>query len=317
MRTLTFFRRRRAPLGIVVAIAVLAVASLIGCDDDIFNTVDEDKLSPPLGLTSITGNEDVTLTWFTSNFEGGFEGYFVFMAEGEFATDESQALEELNAAFVKVDSLEFSSSSSRPQSSTIRNLTNGTTYSFAVVAFQDDGGEISRTSNIVEDTPRPDITSITLTSASTADVTGNDLTAGFDFDGFDIEAVPTDLSGANYMNATGTDMVHEAFDPGPANANIRSWMAGMNGGGVQDLGFMSSLDGSDRAPEEGYAGNGESVLLTVGHVYAVRTGENPPRYGKIIVTSIESPPIPRVTFNAAFQTKDNDPNYFRALGIDR
>jgi hypothetical protein len=52
-------------------------------------------------------------------------------------------------------------------------------------------------------------------------------------------------------------------------------------------------------------------------VYAVRTGENPPRYGKIIVTSIESPPIPRVTFNAAFQTKDNDPNYFRALGIDR
>jgi hypothetical protein len=293
-----------------------ALATLTGCgdDDNPFNIVGEDELAPPLGLSSITGDEEVTLTWFTSNFEGDFEGYIVFMAEGELETDES---DELPAAFAPVDTLEFSSSGV-PRNLTITGLDNGTTYSFAVVSWNGDD-DISRTSNIVEDTPRPEINSVTLTSASTNDVSGNDATAGFDFDDFDIEPVPLDINGANYMNGTGTDIVHEAFDPSPENDNIRSWLAGMNLGGVQDLGFMGSLDDSDVAPLDGYAGNGESVLLTEGHVYAIRTGEG--RFGKIIVTDITAGQNATVTFNAAFQDDTGNPNYKQgeswrwALGI--
>jgi hypothetical protein len=109
--------------------------------------------------------------------------------------------------------------------------------------------------------------------------------------------------------------VHEAFDPA---TGIRSWLAGMNGdtdSGVQDLGFYADLDEADVAPLEGYAGNGRSVLASVGHVYAVKTGEVPSRYGKLIITEIETMAPYRITFNAAFQTRDGDPDYFPLLGI--
>jgi hypothetical protein len=303
-------KRRQSALPLLIfALSVGTLGGVTGCDEDgVLDTVGEEELSPPLGLRGITGNGQVTLIWFTSNFEDDFGGYKVFKTTGDQATDESITLP---ASFVLEDEGFVGSSSNDPQSVTIDSLANGTTYSFAVVAFKDDSDEISRTSNIIADTPRPDINRITLESASTADVIGDDTSAGFDFDGFTIDQVPP----TGYVNFTGTDMVHEAFDPS-GTANIRSWMAGMNGGGVQDLGFMADLDGSDVAPVDGYAGQGESVLLTVGHVYAVKTGEVPsPRYGKFIVTQIVGTPIFQVTFNAAFQTKDGDPNYFPALGI--
>jgi hypothetical protein len=293
-----------------------ALAAVAGCsdDDNPFNVVGEDELAPPLGLSSITGDEEVALTWFTSNFEDDFEGYIVFMAEGEFGSDQST---ELPTAFAPVDTLEFSSSGT-PRNLTISGLDNDSTYSFAVVSWNGDD-DVSRASNIVEDTPRPEISSVTLTSASTNDVTGNDATAGFDFDDFTPKSVPLDINGADYMNANGADIVHEAFDPSPENDNIRSWLAGMNNGGVQDLGYMASLDSANVAPPVGYAGNGESVLLTVGHVYAIKTGEN--RFGKIIVTAIQPGQNATVTFNAAFQDDTGNRNYKQgeswrwALGI--
>ena len=303
-RSISRHRTRGRAFGLRFAVFAALVALAAGCsdDDNPFNTVDEEDLAPPLGLTSVTGDEEVALFWFTSNYEGNFEGYIVFMAEGPFGTNEST---ELPAAFAPVDTLELSSSGT-PRNSTIGGLTNGSTYSFAVVSWNGDD-EISRTSNIVEDTPRPEITSRTLTSASTNDVTGNDASAGFDFDDFTIESVPLDINGANYMNLNGSDIVHEAFDPSPENDNIRSWIAGMNNGGVQDLGYMAVLDEADVAPTQGYSGNGESVILTEGHVYAIRTGEGD--FGKIIVTDIQPAPSATVTFNAAFQADPGNPNY--------
>lgn len=314
MADLRFIRHmsRKSVLLILTLFAATA-GGLTGCDDDVLSTVGEDELAPPLGLRSITGNEQVTLIWFTSNFENDFEGYIIFRASGDRSQNTSTTLP---SGFTEVPGSRINLDSSGTQrNATIDSLTNGTTYSFAVCAFKDDGNEISRTSNIIADTPRPDITGITISSASTNDVIGDDSEAGFDFDEFQVEPVPP----SGYISAIGTDIIHEAFDPSEPDTNIRSWMAGMNGAGVQDLGFMADLDGSDVAPEDGYAAQGESVLLTVGHVYAVRTGT--PRFGKFIVTNIDegdpgSPTNPpTVTFNAAFQTRDGDPNYFPALGI--
>ena len=302
--------RRRARFSIAgLVLALVAAAGLGGCDDTGVDTVNPDELAPPLGLSSITGNGEVTLIWFTSNFEDGFEGYIVYQSDGDFETNQSTILP---AGFDEVGRIPPGQPGT-PKSFLVQNLENGTTYSFAVCAFRNGGDEVSYASNIVADTPRPDITSVVLTSASTNDVIGNDATAGFDFQGFAIEAVPIDLATANYTNNTGTDIVHEAFDPGQANLNIRSWLAGMNGAGVQDLGWMGNLNGSSEAPPEGYAEAGESVLLTVGHVYAVQTGDD--HYAKLIVTSIQGPPANLVTFNAAYQTKAGEPNYLPALGI--
>jgi hypothetical protein len=287
-----------------------ALVLLFACDsaETIFQTLDKSKLAPPLGLQSVSQNAQVTLMWYTSNYEKNFGGYYVFQAEGDLtymSTDSS-----LSTAFVKVDSVVFNTTSSgavvysdKVVTSVRKGLINGKTYSFAVTTFnKKDKKEISYPSNIIKDTPRPDINTVVLKSASTNQVAGDDSKAGFDFDTFTVVAVPT----SGYTNDNGADLINEAFDPSNAG-NIRLWLAGMNGAGLQDLGYMENLDKSDVAPEQGYSEPGKSISVLAGHVYAVKTGEN--GYGKILVTSVSGAPDYAVTFNAAFQTLEGNRNY--------
>lgn len=282
------------------------LALIAGCDsaETIFKTVEKEKLSPPLGLRSVTQDGKVTLFWYTSNYEDDFGGYFVFQAVGDYTSLSSDS--SLNESiFSKVDSVQFSGPSDGIVSAVIRGLTNGTTYSFCVVSYnKKDKSKISYPSNIVKETPRPEVQTITITSASTGDVTGDDSRAGFDFHELRVVGVPAVLG--NYTTTDGiVDIVNEAFDPSAANTNIRPWLAGMNGAGIQDLGYMGSLDEADIAPGEGYSKTGESIAVLLGHVYAVKTGDG--RYGKLIVTQIGNDYS--ITFNAAFQTVAGDRNY--------
>jgi hypothetical protein len=295
---------------------------ITGCGDDgdtIFSTIEKEKLSPPLGLKSVTQNEQVTLFWYTSNYEEDFGGYFVFQAEGDYTSLSSDnSIDE--SIFAKVDSITMSGSSDAVVSATITGLANGTTYSFAVASFdKDDHEKISYPSNIVKDTPRPDINTVTVQSASTGDVTGNDSQAGFDFNEFEVVEVP-DIMGDYTTEDQVVDMVNEAFDPSAANTNIRPWIAGMNGAGLQDLGYMENLDGSDIAPAQGYSDTGKSIAVLLGHLYAIKTGDN--LYGKLIITAIGGAAENyAITFNAALQLNSGDRNYKiesidRQLGID-
>lgn len=296
-------------IAFIVSIFVLFFL-LTGCGDDgnsIFNTIDKGKLAPPLGLRSVTQNGQVTLFWYTSNYEDDFGGYFIFQAEGDYTTLTSDS--SINESiFTKVDSIEFSKSSDAIVTKTIAGLANGTTYSFAVATFdKDDKEKISYPSNVVKDTPRPDIQTVVITSASTGDVTGDDTQAGFDFHAFQVVEVPATLGDYTTPDSV-VDMVNEAFDPGAANTNIRPWIAGMNGAGLQDLGFMTDLDASDMAPLQGYSNTGASITALLGHLYAIKTGDN--RYGKLIITAIgDEGDNYSITFNAAFQSNENDPNY--------
>ncbi len=287
-----------------VSIALIIFALIIGCSEaeKIFKTIDKSKLAPPLGLRSVTGDEKVTLFWYTSNYEDDFGGYYVFFAIGDFTSQSTDT--SLSVVFSKIDSLSFNTPSDNLISTTLTNLTNGQTYSFAVVAYKKDKkNEISYPSNIIKDTPRPEIHSVTIKSASTGQVTGDDTQAGFDFDTFSIVDVPQ----VGYTNTNGADIINEAFDPSNAG-NIRPWLAGMNGAGIQDLGYMDDLDGSDMAPESGYSEEGKSISVLLGHVYAVKTGNN--NYAKLIITNIgDENDGYSITFNAAFQTQQGNRNY--------
>lgn len=282
----------------------MVISLVTGCGEaeKIFKTLDKSKLAPPLGLRSVTGNEQVSLFWYTSNYEDDFGGYYIFKAEGDYTYLTSDS--SLSAVFIKVDSVMFSSASDDIVSKTLTNLTNGTTYSFTVVAFdKDDKNEISYPSNVIKDTPRPEINSITIKSASTKQVTGDDTQAGFDFDAFAVVEVPT----TGYTNENGADLINEAFDPSSAG-NIRHWIAGMNGAGIQDLGYMEDLNGTDVAPEMGYSDEGKSIAAIAGHVYAIKTGEN--RYGKFIITSMGGAESDySITINAAVQSQTGNRNY--------
>jgi len=275
-------------------------SNVVATTPDVKVVTSREKLAPPLGLHSVTGNGKVSLFWYTSNYEETFQGYYIFRANGDLTSQSGDS--SLTSAFTIVDSVQFNRYSSGLVNKTISNLSNGQTYSFAVVAYAFFGEQISYPSNIINDTPRPEINSVTLKSASTAQVPGDDSKAGFDFNTLTVVSVPA----VGYTSTNGADIINEAFDPG-SKGDIRSWLAGMNGGGLQGLGYMDNLDAADIAPADGYSEEGKSIAVLLGHVYAVKTGDN--HYGKLIITNIGGAPDYSITFNAAFQTQAGNRNY--------
>lgn len=275
-------------------------SNIVATTPDVKVVTSREKLSPPLGLHSVTGNGKVSLFWYTSNYEDAFQGYYIFKASGDLTNQTGDS--SLTSAFTVVDSIQFNGYSDGLANKTISNLTNGQTYSFAVVAYAFFGEQISYPSNIINDSPRPEINSVTLKSASTAQVTGDDAKAGFDFNTLTVVSVPA----TGYTNTNSADIINEAFDPSSAG-DIRLWLAGMNGGGLQDLGYMDNLDGADVAPASGYSSQGKSIAVLVGHVYAVKTGDN--HFGKLIVTNVGGAPDYAVSFNAAYQSQAGNRNY--------
>jgi hypothetical protein len=53
----------------LILIFIFLFALLQGCEGKITEVINPQELSPPLGLKSITGDENVILFWYTSNYE--------------------------------------------------------------------------------------------------------------------------------------------------------------------------------------------------------------------------------------------------------
>jgi len=264
------------------------ILCLVGCGDDTSTTiVDPGDLSPPLGLQSVTGDTQVKLLWWCSNFDDDLLGYKVYYAEGDFA---GGPLEELPGTFTVRDSLPMNAPCNQQVTMDITGLTNGTTYSFLVVAVKDSWNEISHTSNVVSDTPRRESALTVTLYAKQEDAT----LAGYELSDFTVVDC-SDLD-VDYNTGDGDgDIMCERFNPG---AGTRAWIDGINGAFVQDLGFMDNWDDADAAPPSGYAGAGHSVEALVGHVYAVWTVDD--YYGKIRVMDIDHD-YEWIKIKAAFQ----------------
>lgn len=251
---------------ILLLLGITAIPASIGagCSDDP-TTVSVEDLAPPLGLSSITGDGSVTLRWQASNFGEDREGFDVYQASGSQATAPG---EEIPAAFgtTAVKSV-TSSQGAGDFTVVIAGLTNGTTYSFLVVATKDDGDELSRPSNVVSDTPRRGSGTLVLTNG-----TGNLRYINVDAD----PAVASASSG-------GADILCQSFNAG---AGDRPGMVGQNSARIQDLGFVASWDEIDTAPAGvgSYPNAAHSVEVLENHVYAVFTGDN--HYAKVWVTAL-------------------------------
>ncbi len=255
-------------------ILMLALLAIAGCDDDDTTVVEPGDLAPPLGLHSITGDEAVTLFWWCSNYDDDLVGFKVYSAEGELA---GGSLQEVPAGFTLSDSLEVSAPCNSQVQMDVEGLTNGTTYTFLVVAAKGDWGDISHTSNLIEDTPRSESAVHTTLNAHQIDPT----TAGYEVSTF--ERVDCSTLDQDYNTDSGLgDIMCERFDPG---AGMRAWIDGINGAAVQDMGYMQDWDDADAAPTGGYASAGHSVEAILGHVYAIWTADD--NYAKIQVTEID------------------------------
>jgi hypothetical protein len=255
---------RLAVAGLALALVLTTMGA--GCDDNPTTSNPED-LAPPLGLTSVTGNGAVTLRWQASNYGEDREGFYVYQASG---TQGSTPGESIPAAFgTAAVATVTTSQGAGAFNTTVTGLTNGTTYSFLVVAFKDGGDNLSRPSNVVSDTPRRESTALDLTNG-----TGNVRYVNLDAD-------PPSAS----SSSTGADILCQSFNAG---AGDRPGMVGQNGARIQDLGFVSTWDEIDKAPAGAgsYPDASHSVEVLRNHVYAVFTGDN--HYGKIWVTDLHA-----------------------------
>jgi hypothetical protein len=282
------------------AVTVLALAlPMAGCDED--TILKPEELNPPLGLWSVTGNGEVDLVWFTSNFEGDLDGYAIYVYEGDYGIYTSRS--SIPSGFERAATLPVSTSSSGTQGITITGLDNGQTYSFLVTAAKDDWEKNSHTSNIIIDTPRHEVWALQLQNENKG--AGTPCALKFSSSPPYVEVV--DKTDPDAM------IMFESFDAGLGK---RSGFVGVQQRAqIQDLGFMADWSLADVAPESGYPDADFSVTAMMHHVYAVRMGFVTPNYAKIYVQSITGNPVDNsdvATVRVAYQTDPANPEYMPA-----
>jgi hypothetical protein len=235
------------------------VVVLAGCSDDSpLQIVDDDPPAAPRAVHSVTGDERVTIHWI-ENTESDLAGYRVYRGPATNGPFASIAL--VGAAATSYVDL---------------NVTNGTTYYYAVAAYDDAGNEGDLSVEDVFDTPRPAGTNVTLGPAA-GEATGPD--AGFRF--ATATVVPSTNSNADvYFDVVG---------------GTRLMLARDNVTDIQDAG-LHVLDDLDWAPgDEGWSPTG-SVELILGHAYYVWTRDD--HYAKFRVTALSDT---QVRFDWAYQ----------------
>ena len=250
------------------ALALLALFALLatGCDDEgPLGIRDLNPPAAPQSVATVTGDEEVTLTW-VRNTEPDLAGYRVY--RGTTGYDGPFTPLGTTTSLTWIDD----------------TVNNGTTYYYAVAAFDDAGNESDLSAENTLDTPRPAGTNLVLTPRS--------LEPGFP-SGYDFSAGSTRLS-----THAETDVYFEIVD------GTRLLVARDLSTDIQDAGFRP-LDELDWAPDDGWSPTG-TVELILGHSYYVWTRTD--NYAKFRVTAISDS---QVRVDWAFQLQAGNPELLR------
>lgn len=257
-------RRLRLLGGLLAAVGAVA---LTGCFVDV-NDDDPDDRAPaaPRGVSSISGDGEVIVTWI-ENTEPDLEGYEVWRSR------------EPDTDYVRIATV-----GARATDYLDTDVRNGSTYFYAVLAFDDDGDESSLSPETVEDTPRPEGRSVTL-----SDYILDPSRAGFAFAQGGRGATDWDRDGDDFLDRS-VDVFFRWDDElsAPLMQSDHEDLL------MQDLGFHADMTEIDVAPGEGYTFFW--MELIEGHVYAFFTPDE--HYAKIRVTRVSDE---SVTFDWAYQ----------------
>lgn len=221
-------------------IAILAVALLCGCRD----MSDREPPAVPKGLTSVTGDGCVTLSWYP-NTDRDLAGYYIYRS---YASDGPYYVIGNSRSAFFVD----------------YSVTNGTTYYYAVSAYDYDGNESDLSYATVFDTPRPAGTGVRIWDSNKYNSDG-----GYDFASETVQG----------WNDKTTDM-YCVKDTNNGTFYMETADAQTD---IQDFGYTDKLDDVNYAPDEGWSQTGEVELIT-GHSYIVWTRDN--HFAKFRITSI-------------------------------
>jgi len=218
----------------------------------------------PVGVYSITGDKKVTLHWLDSGINN-ILSYQIWRSQEEF--ENYDLIGEVPRATTEyID----------------RDVRNGETYYYAIVAVDNQGNASDLSAETVQDTPRPEGFNFTLWDAS--------LYPGRS--GCDLSKIQ---KGTTAWNAPETD-IYFAFDE---EVNI-PYLNSDNDTLIQDMGFHKTMDDLDASPEKGFTTL--FVELIEGHIYALYTPDG--NYAKIRVTKISDT---SVTFDWAYQLQRDNP----------
>jgi hypothetical protein len=238
-------------------VAAVAAILLFGCD----RITDFDRTPPsaPTGLYTETGDNFIELFW-RANPERDVAGYNVFVS-GSY-----------NGRYELIGS-------TRSPYFLDNGASNGSTYYYAVTAYDYEGNESELSRDVAYDVPRPEGYDVVL-----HDFRQTPLVAGYDFSRYAV--VP--------YNDLYADMYFENYN-GALYMNVKQDTD------IQDMGYTSSLLDVRMAPTSGWSPT-HDVRLYVGHTYVVWTWDD--HYAKFRVTSLSGS---RVVFDWAYQLQVSNP----------
>ena len=230
-------------------LAILIQGCTIEGGNDVI-VVDKEPPARPRGVRAITGDGQVFIEWY-GNEEYDLRGYIIY-----------RSLNEIK------DYVEIARVNSKVTSYLDTNVVNGTTYYYAVTAYDFDGNESDLSPEIVEDTPRPAGKNVELL----------DYILYPDFSGFDFSDA---RRGSQAFDKRGMDIY---FGVGDINGQfvVPFIYTVTDDILIQDMGYTNSMDDVDASPTKGFTFG--AVEAITGHTYCILTREN--NYAKIRVTDV-------------------------------
>lgn len=217
---------------LATVICVLLVGTVGGCYVDTSDRNDDEPPAAPRGVTTITGDTQVTIEWYP-NGEYDLAGYIVWRGQDGTTFDALADISDREARY------------------TDTTARNGDTYFYAVSAYDTEGNESRLSPENVWDTPRPEGRNVTMD-----DYVLYPESSGFDFSHPEKGSIPWDMPTTDVY--FGLDTV----------VNV-TYLYSDNDTLMQDLGYHEYFDGVDFVPEFGYTTL--FVELIEGHIYALYT----------------------------------------------
>lgn len=248
----------------LLTLAALSLIALSGCHRQ-FDHPDYGPPSPPTGISTQTGDNFIEIFW-NPNPESNIAGYNVYV--GATYQGKYQWI-----------------GSTRSTSYIDRGALNGTTYYYAITAYDVDGNESDLSRDVAYDIPRPEGYGVTLNDYRTLP-----LTAGYQYSTYSV--LPYDNKN--------TDMWYEYY-------NGVSYMDVNTDTDIQDMGPTQTILDINQAPSSGWSTT-HDVQLTPGHTYVVWTWDD--HYAKFRVSALAPD---RVVFDWAYQLQKSNPLLKRAV----
>lgn len=213
---------------------VLLGVTLSGCYEESVYEPDFEPPAVPRGVYSITGDEEVILSWYP-NAESDFAGYRVYRSNSENGT---------YFHIATTGSVQFFD----------RDVNNGRTYFYAVTAYDRSDNESELSYDLVFDTPRPEGFGVRL-----FDFNLSPSVAGYDFAAYRPQ----------HYQSTGTDIY---FEYHAASGGLFINVANLQTD-IQDFGYTDSFDDVGYAPADGWSPLGY-VECIAGHTYVIWTDDD-------------------------------------------